>query len=169
MKKKYILISALALGLSFNLNAQSHLRAPNSYIFDVNKPEGVKGLKIPVQKAYDAWQQQEYLRTNNQPTVLPTGAEAVGLVWEDVPGLIRSLTLEGSGSNAKIKVEVNRAKGKGNALVSYKINNEIFWSWHIWITDDPTVETVTYNNGLRLADLNGGRAHHEFMDRNLGA
>ena len=50
---------------------------------------------------------------------------------------------------------------KGNALIAVKnSNNEILWSWHIWVTDyDPSSDYDTYK----------GHESIKMMDRNLGA
>ncbi len=55
-------------------------------------------------------------------------------------------------------VKVTSVGQSGNALVCIKDgNNNILWSWHIWVTDyDPDMDYETYNN-------------YTFMDRNLGA
>lgn len=47
---------------------------------------------------------------------------------------------------------------KGNVLVAaLDAAGEILWSWHIWLTDDPRVDEMTYKCGKT------------FLDRNLGA
>ncbi|MCT6706771.1 hypothetical protein N4286_14265, partial [Staphylococcus aureus] len=73
---------------------------------------------------------------------IPSGNITADVLWEDNHGLIKSglnydLEIEGSGESAKIKVPVNKPK-EGNAVVVFRVNGEIFWSWHIWVTDDPT-------------------------------
>ncbi|WP_082505022.1 T9SS type A sorting domain-containing protein [Chryseobacterium sp. Leaf405] len=148
-------------------------RAPNSYIFDPS--QNADGLYIPVKKAYAMWEKDRYIGGS----AIPTGKITADVLWEDNHGLIKSgsgYTLEviDSGQNAKIKVPVNKAK-KGNAVVVFRIAGEIFWSWHIWVTDDPS-------NGSKyksFANLKRERADGTvenipdtdwgWMDRNLGA
>jgi hypothetical protein len=148
--------------------------APNSYIFDPNLNND--GFYIPVKKAYAMWKDQNGLL--NDATIL-NGTPTAEVYWEDVAGLIRSsnysLSMEGSGEDAKIKVEINKAKGEGNAVVAFKINNKIVWSWHVWVTDDPS-NGVTYGNvraGVETASyLENGvvkKFTPKWMDRNLGA
>lgn len=157
-------------------------KAPNSYIYtgkDANNNE-VDGIYIPVKKAYAMWNDQNGLV--NDPTIL-NGTPTAEVYWEDVAGLIRSsnyiLPIEnspgGSAADAKIKVEIDRAKGEGNAVVALKINGKIIWSWHVWVTDDPTAG-VTYGNvraGAETASYieNGitKKFTPKWMDRNLGA
>ncbi|BEV03959.1 T9SS type A sorting domain-containing protein [Chryseobacterium gambrini] len=148
--------------------------APNSYIFDPNLNND--GFYIPVKKAYAMWKDQNGLL--NDATVL-NGTPTAEVYWEDVAGIIRStnysLPMEGSGEDAKIKVEINKAKGEGNAVVALKINNKIVWSWHVWVTDNPS-NGVTYGNvraGAETASyLENGvvkKFTPKWMDRNLGA
>lgn len=48
------------------------------------------------------------------------------------------------------------AEGKGNALVAaFDASGNVVWSWHIWLTEQPSLQTL--DNGT------------VFMDRNLGA
>ncbi|WP_144283433.1 T9SS type A sorting domain-containing protein [Chryseobacterium echinoideorum] len=142
-------------------------KAPNSYIFDPS--DNTKdGLYIPVKKAFSVWGSNEYLKDGGVSTPIPSGTDTAGLVWEDVPGLIKSVTLEGNGENAKLKVLVDKAKGKGNASVAYKVNGQIYWSWHIWVTDDPTQNGSTYSQGFET-NINNEPTQIKYLDRNLGA
>lgn len=154
-------------------------KAPNSYIFDSGQNNN--GLYIPVKKAYAMWSDVNGLL--NDPSTL-NGSLQAEVYWEDVPGLIRSsnyiLPVEGSGDAAKIKVEVDKSKGKGNAVIALKINNKVVWSWHVWVTDDPT-NGITYgfvsdNNttaGSPNAKFTVNGVTQSFvpkwMDRNMGA
>lgn len=152
-------------------NAQSfdYTRAPNSYIFDINlaQENGKGGLFVPVKKAYEVWASNEYLRENGSNTPIPEGSQSASLYWEDVVGLIHSVELIGSGESAKIKVMIDNAKGKGNALVAFKVDGIVYWSWHIWVTDDPS-NGVVYSQGFET-DIDLVRFDPKYMDRNLGA
>ena len=154
-------------------------KAPNSYIFDPTQNNN--GLYIPIKKAYSMWRDQNGLL--NDATVL-NATPTAEVYWQDVSGLIRStdysLPLVGEGECARIKVEIDKSKGKGNAVVALIINNKIIWSWHVWVTDDPT-GGVTYGNiqdnntvaGLQNASYVENGVTKTFtpkwMDRNLGA
>ncbi|MCY0969102.1 PKD domain-containing protein [Chryseobacterium wangxinyae] len=153
-------------------------KAPNSYIFtgkDTNNNE-VDGIYIPVRKAYAMWNSTTTLIAGN---TLPSGVVTADVLWEDVHGLIKTgqgytLQLEGTGENARIKVPVNKAK-KGNAVVTYKVNGEIYWSWHIWVTDDPTNGSTYKSYTAVQRQLTNGTLENipdsewKWMDRNLGA
>jgi len=159
---------------SRTLNVLDWTKAPNSYIFDPSQPNA-EGLYIPVRKAYEMWRSNKYLASSG----MPQGNVTADVLWEDVHGLIKSgsnyaLEIVDSGEDGKIKVLINKAK-KGNAVVTFKINGEIFWSWHIWVTDDPT-NGSTYKSfaGIKR-ERNDGTienipdAEWQWMDRNLGA
>ncbi|MCT2407844.1 T9SS type A sorting domain-containing protein [Chryseobacterium antibioticum] len=160
---------------TINSGAQSDFvdwtKAPNSYIFtgkDKNNAS-VDGLYIPVKKAYEMWAKGGEFMKDEQGTYtpIPTGTATTGLYWEDEMGLIKSVMLEGTGENAKIKVLVNKLK-EGNAIVSYKVNDKIYWTWHVWVTDDPT-DGSTYHQGFEKDKDGNLVTDWKWMDRNLGA
>ncbi|WP_313386139.1 T9SS type A sorting domain-containing protein [Chishuiella sp.] len=152
-----------------NLNqvSKEDLTAPNSYIYDVDlaKNNNYGGLYIPVKKAYDVWADTSGFLNKT----IPNGKQSVSVVWQTKLELINSLSIEGEGIDAKLKVGVNPSKGKGTALIALHVGDNgdnddpIYWSWLVWITDDPTINAVTYVNN---AD---SRMVNTFMNRNLGA
>ncbi|SHM51901.1 T9SS type A sorting domain-containing protein [Chryseobacterium polytrichastri] len=170
---------------SINSNNQSNLRvkptvvsldwtkAPNSYIFDPS--QNSEGLYVPVKKAYIMWGNDKYIGGAG----IPDGAVTADVLWEDVHGLIKtgsgySLEVLDSGLNAKIKVPVNKSK-KGNAVIAFRVNGEIYWSWHIWVTDDPSNGPAYKSFGNVKRELSDGTiepipdSDWKWMDRNLGA
>lgn len=157
-------------------NEKDYTYAPNSYIYDIEKAkkENLGGISIPVKKAYAMWENNEFL---NKP--IPVGKLSASIYWEDIPGLIRSAEIEGKEENAKIEVVIDKARGKGNALIAFHVgpkgNHEdpIYWSWHVWVTDDPSngvVYSQMDSNGNHLqTDIDGNPFAPQYMDRNLGA
>lgn len=155
------------------LVAQDWTKAPNSYLFDPIRNYG--GLYIPVRKAYAMWDNDQYIGGSG----IPAGKVTADVLWEDVPGLITcgvdySLEVLGSGEDAKIKVPVNKAK-EGNAVIAFRVDGEVFWSWHIWVTDDPA-NGSTYKSftGIKREKDDGTvelipDSEWQWMDRNLGA
>lgn len=153
---------------------QESLRAPNSYIYDLElaKTQDYTGLKIPVAKAFAMWENPDWYL--NQP-LNTSRTLSTYVYWEDVPGLIQSVELENAPEkqNSKIIVKVNPKKGMGNALISLHLGNNgnaddpIVWSWHVWVTDDPS-NGVSYGQDIET-DLNGNLFTPKYMDRNLGA
>ncbi|MFP3592417.1 T9SS type A sorting domain-containing protein [Chryseobacterium sp. SIMBA_038] len=148
-------------------------KAPNSYIFDPSQSSA--GLYVPVKKAYVMWEKDKYIGGGS----IPAGAVTADVLWEDVHGLIKtgagySLEIQDSGPSAKIKVPINKSK-KGNAVIAFRINGEIFWSWHIWVTDDPTNGPAYKSFGNIRRERSDGTVESipdsdwKWMDRNLGA
>ncbi|REC76801.1 hypothetical protein DRF60_12985 [Chryseobacterium elymi] len=161
-------ISTLSISDYLDVQNCDNTRAPNSYIFTGKDKSGndVDGLYIPVKKAYAMWDNDAYI--GGEPII--AGTQNASLYWEDVSGLVKSVNLEGSGENSKIKILIDKAKGKGNAVIAFKVNGEIKWSWHIWVTDDPT-HGSTYRKGFEK-NKNGQLIpdnQWQWMDRNLGA
>ena len=158
--------------------------APNSYVFDIDwaKSNNIGGLKIPVAKAYKMWEDASgYLK---QP-IPSSGAQTATVYWEDVPGLVRNVSIgDGVGKDAKIKVMIDKAKGKGNAVIAFKVDGTVYWSWHIWVTDNPEngaefghtvgTEKVEFfgsnnTNCENCPDAGSTFFTPKYMDRNLGA
>ena len=148
--------------------------APNSYIFD--PAQANDGLYIPVAKAYAMWSVGDQIGGSAVPAGVSITAD---VLWEDTPGLIKSgtgyaLEIIGSGENAKIKIPVNKTK-KGNAVISYKVDGQIYWSWHVWVTDDPTNGSTYKSFDVLKRVKNDGTVElipasdWKWMDRNLGA
>jgi hypothetical protein len=167
------IVSSLSIDNYMKVAGLDYTKAPNSYIFDHKSSNS--GLFIPVKKAYEMWKNGPHIEGG----AVPNGQAVAEVYWEDVHGLIRTkpnyqLEIIGSGESAKIKVPVNKAK-EGNALVVYKVNGKIYWSWHVWVTDDPSKGTnyMAYDETKRLRN-NGveeliPKAEWGWMDRNLGA
>jgi hypothetical protein len=124
---------------------------PNTYLI----MPGSK-LSFPVAKAFAAWETNTVLKGAGEDM---SGAPSAELVWQDVKGVVKSVSLEGVDRNAVITLETDGAKGAGNALVALKIGGKIFWSWHVWITryDPNNPENQNIRNNQTM------------MDRNLGA
>ncbi|MGO4708595.1 T9SS type A sorting domain-containing protein [Chryseobacterium sp. 2TAF14] len=160
-------------GMTERVAAKDWMKAPNSYMFDPSSAN--EGIYIPVKKAYAMWSGYKFLGYS----IIPNGIVTADVLWEDTHGLIKSglnyaLNIEGSGENAEIKVPINKSK-EGNAVIAFRVNGEIFWSWHIWVTDDPTNGSTykSYTN-VRREKSNGiieviPDAEWKWMDRNLGA
>lgn len=154
-------------------DAQDWTKAPNSYVFD--PAQNSEGLLVPVRKAYAMWRDGNYIKNDG----IPPGKVTADVLWEDSHGLIKSgerysLDVLGSGESARIRVPINKTK-KGNAVIALKVNGEIYWSWHIWVTDDPSNGSTykSFDNMTRMRedgtieqipDSDWG-----WMDRNLGA
>lgn len=157
--------------------------APNSYIFDIDyaKANNVGGIKIPVRKAYEMWGDVNGYLDEQIPN---SGVLSASVYWQDVPDLIRSVSLEGEGKDSQIKVMIDKSKGEGNAVIAFKVDDSIYWSWHIWVTDNPEdgsefghvagQERVEFYGSSNIncencPDSSSTFFTPKYMDRNLGA
>lgn len=132
---------------------------PNCYML---KPG--ETVEIPVTKAYEVWKQESYLG----PVTL-TGEPQAEFLWMDEEGLVTSMELVSDPDDkTKSRIKVTTASGKeGNALVGVRIDGEMRWAWHIWVTEyDPDADGKTYDYYFQK---NGSERTYVFMDRNLGA
>ena len=179
MRRITLLTASSMLVCQLVAQAQDFRLAPNSYIFDPYNTPQHDGILIPVKKAYAMWSSDTLISDNT--SAIPPGIAKAEVLWEDEKGLIRCgadyrLTIVGTGENAKIKVPINKAK-TGNAVIVYKVDDVIYWSWHVWVTDDPTNGTNyrAYTEGSIQRMLANGQLNDipeselKFMDRNLGA
>ena len=170
MTKFHLLVSCF-LATAVYSQTVNEAKAPNSYIYDLElaHSKNYGGIEIPVKKAYEIWAKYEYLKTNGTATPIPAGIQSASVYWEDVPGLVTEVNIlpESTPADSKIKVGINKGKGKGNAVIAFKVDGTIYWSWHIWVTDNPE-NGVTYSQGTET-DIDGNLINVEYMDRNLGA
>ncbi|MBS1548549.1 MAG: T9SS type A sorting domain-containing protein [Bacteroidetes bacterium] len=168
--KKIVLILALA-GVELSAQTIDYKKAPNSYIYDMAlaQSNNYGGLYIPVKKAYEMWANYAYLKTNGISIPIPAGAQSASLYWEDNPGLVSNVEIEAGATPdlSRIKVNIRKAKKSGNAVIAFKVNGQIYWSWHVWVTDDPS-NGVAYAQDFET-DVNGQPFSVQYMDRNLGA
>ncbi len=151
--------------------SQDFKKAPNSYIYDIDlaKTNNYGGILIPVRKAYENWANYTYLKTNGVSTPIPAGTLTASLYWEDLPGLISNVSIQPAANpqDSKIKVEINEARGKGNAVIAFKVDGTIYWTWHVWVTDNPE-NGVVYKHGYET-NVDMVAIEGKYMDRNLGA
>ena len=78
------------------------------------------------------------------------------LIWMDNEGVIENVFTHGKGTTGNVIVTTGSLNG--NAAVAVKVNNNIVWSWHIWVDAEPSkIGTIEMPSGAVL------------MDRNLGA
>ena len=84
-----------------------------------------------------------------------SGAAIADWLWADANGLVYDITRENDGY-----IAFTAGSTKGNTIIAGRRTSDdrIMWTWHIWLTDDPT-ETICYEKDT----------DHILMDRNLGA
>ncbi len=102
----------------------------------------------------DAPIQQPYIAL--QPSVSGKTLTA-RLLWTDAIGLVKDVSVSGTGQNAYLSFSVPRDRiCQGNALVALLADNVIVWSWHIWVTDDDLTVTQRADGDFLFAPVNIG-------------
>ncbi len=135
------------------------LKYPNSFMV---KPGS--SVTFPIMKAFAVWLQYE---NRIRKRLSREASLTVSLVWQDKQGLISEVNLS-KDEKEYSEITVHTTNQKGNAVIALKANNEICWSWHLWVTDydpDNQIKGKTYpwdNNDDDIID-------YIWMDRNLGA
>lgn len=83
------------------------------------------------------------------------------LVWEDAPGLISDVRLDGDFVSFHVG---KHTLTQGNALIAvHDQKGDIAWSWHIWCTD------TNWESDLKVVRSDGGNgAEYRFTPSNLG-
>lgn len=83
-----------------------------------------------------------------------TDASSADWLWSEGASAASALVRDVSFSEGRIRFTA--ASGRGNAVIAaLDKDGQIVWSWHIWLTEQPALQTL--DNGT------------VFMDRNLGA
>lgn len=196
MKLNATFVLLLSCFTAFSQSSVDWTRAPNSYIFTGRDKNGdaVGGLYIPIQKAYAMWADSSNAELSLKSPI-PDGIVSAYVYWEDVSGLIKTdrpdykLELVDDGKNPqekpRIKVPIDKRKGKGNAVISLHCGRSgdntdpVYWSWHVWVTDDVAVNGSTYRQGYEtdknnvrfdsVTNRDGSLYKFQWMNRNLGA
>lgn len=134
-------------------NDPNAIPGANSYIVAPGETADIK-----VKRAFIAW--KELYEWNI------IGELSWKFIWADTPGglgassTIESVTMEGTGEDAVIKVKAGSTPGNAVIALVETIDDidDIRWSWHVWVTDyDPN------SGGTNTFGEN------TLMDRNLGA
>jgi hypothetical protein len=119
---------------------------------------------IPLKGVYRYW--EDYLLANGD--TIPEGKVDAKLIWQDT--LLNNAVV--NTSTLKIINESNRDESylyaeagsvQGNAVVAMYVGTEIYWSFHLWVTEYNPYEAA----GQKL--WTASVENNIFMDRNLGA
>lgn len=102
---------------------------------------------------------QAGILTSGAQTMYPTSATinpvSAHLLWESKLGLISQVEL----LYGYVRFRLPDPDAEGNAVIAvYDKDENILWSWHIWVTDMPQQHTFTV-----------GSTEFTILDRNLGA
>lgn len=121
----------------------------NSYMV---APGGAE-VTIPLTRVYDYW------------TTLPTDETFnAEFLWTDASagmrpnGAVENVFVKGKGSDAVLRIKTGSIAG--NAVIAIKDeNNEIKWSYHIWVTDYDPNASITKVDGQYVYAVTGGEVH----------
>lgn len=134
-------------------NSNCYIVAPGSAVSIPVERANESTIEL-TESAYNATTQTYY-------QLFPEMSWTAALVWESSVGLISLSDNTGTGALGSFKVTATNASTQGNAVVAIKnADNEILWSWHIWVTDYDGSACFTTNNGKR---------DYVFMNIALGA
>lgn len=69
------------------------------------------------------------------------------LIWQDAKNLISEVKYNRGLNGGYISFRVDKASiRQGNAVIAVKdANNQVLWSWHIWVTDEDISQTVPFS------------------------
>lgn len=75
------------------------------------------------------------------------------LVWQDAPGLVTSVALSSDKHHLEFEVPAATIR-QGNAVVAVRDKDEnILWSWHIWVFDKDLSDVVDMESGDNAASF----------------
>jgi hypothetical protein len=93
---------------------------------------------------------------------MPAEAEVhLDILWDD-NGVINTTDAPPTLNGSSFRVTTTGKHGNAGIALRDNTTNDIYWSWHIWVTDyDPSIPENTWTNTDNPV--------YVFMDRNLGA
>jgi hypothetical protein len=120
-------------------------------------PQNETRAYIPLAGVYRYW--EDYIYSNGDS--IPAGNVSWELLWEDSPGVIKSpsVSVINADKRDQAYLYVEAGSVQGNAVVAMKVNNTIYWSFHLWVTEYNPYEAA--GQKFYIGNI--------FMDRNLGA
>ncbi len=161
----------------------SDMYLPNSYF--VAPQVNPYTFSIPVKKAYAVWEYYEVSEATDPfpNSGIPSGICTAELLWQDQQNLVSSVSISTSTNDpdAVITVNLTGLSMQGNAVIVFKVDEVVYWSWHLWVTDyNPDVISVTPDvyDEFTTSGANGSVYQYNnytvggdyiFLDRNVGA
>jgi hypothetical protein len=115
---------------------------------------------IPLKGVYRYW--EDYLLANGDS--ISDGTITAELLWQDrsVGDVVKNISVINKDKRDSAYIYAEAGSVPGNAVVAMKVNNVIYWSFHLWVTEYNPYEAA----GQKLFN---GTTRNIFMDRNLGA
>lgn len=114
---------------------------------------------IPLAGVYRFWEDE--VLSNGQ--ALPAGPVTAELLWKDRTGdVIKNISVINANNPGQAYIYAEAGSIPGNAVVAMKVAGEVYWSFHLWVTEYNPYEAA----GQKWYT---GATDNIFMDRNLGA
>ena len=139
----------------------------NSYVLRPRLSGGAKENEtrayIPLAGVYKYW--EDYL-LNNGDSIF-NGPITATVSWKDRSGdVIKSASVINDNKRDSAYLLVEAGTLQGNAVVNMIVNSQVYWSFHIWVTEYNPYEAA----GQKLYNMTvSPYTKTVFMDRNLGA
>jgi hypothetical protein len=124
----------------------STYKLSNCYVVD---PEV---LRTDEDKYYDGYCFLALVVGNGAPGIISSGAQTLyptteeirpvsaHLLWESQLGLVSDVELK----FGYVRFKIPDVEARGNAVIAvYDADDNVLWSWHIWITDMPGTQSFT--------------------------
>ena len=112
--------------------------------------------------AYQGGKFKDYLNRTISSSGI-TGADNAVLVWSDGFFMFKDIHLDEARENLVFTIDSNYMQQANAVLAVRDANNQIMWSWHIWVTERPV-----YTERHILQDLFVSSNTYELMQCNLG-
>jgi hypothetical protein len=143
----------------------------NSYILRPQlpgTPANETRVYIPLKEVYRYWEDCIYPNGDSIPSPVAQQDIKAELLWQDRASgdvVVRNLNLVNANRRDRAYIYAEAGPVQGNAVIAFKVNGYIYWSFHLWVTEYNPYETAGQNFYLPSGKTKG----NIFMDRNLGA
>jgi hypothetical protein len=141
----------------------------NSYVLRPFEYSGfsLSEAYIPLKPVYDFW--ENFIYENG--VTIPAGAPTVSLDWKDKSGDViqnqTNIAVINPNNRNESYIKVEAGPVQGNAVIVFRINGDIYWSYHLWVTEYSPYEPA--GQILYKTPVTNDTVRNVFMDRNLGA
>ncbi|MDR2148760.1 MAG: hypothetical protein LBE91_20150 [Tannerella sp.] len=142
----------------------------NSYVLRPFQYSGssLSEAYIPLKPVYDFWEDFIYANGGTIPLPATPGDLSVALDWKDKSGNViqnqTGIAVINPNNRNESYIKVEAGEVQGNAVIVFRINGAIYWSYHLWVTEYSPYEPagqILYQTPQNIKNV--------FMDRNLGA
>jgi hypothetical protein len=140
----------------------------NSYILRpqlAGRPANETRVYIPLKEVYRYWEDCLYPNGSAIPNATAPQDMTAELLWQDRPSVVQNnFSIINADQREDAYLYAQAGSVQGNAVIAFKVNGVIYWSFHLWVTEYNPYERAGQN-----VYPGGGSGGNIFMDRNLGA